>query len=79
MVQKSNLEFLTETGLRDAELIAILGNGATGNLVTLLDHAFNKFIVCQRLALVLVINTFLKSLLEFAGGYFLPLLILKSL
>ena len=72
------LEFLAETRLRNAELITVLRDSPSCDLIALFRHPFHQFIICQRLVLVLIVDTFLKCLLEFPSGYFLAILILKT-
>lgn len=72
------LEFFAEAGFRDAELVAVFGDGAAGDLVAFGCHAVHKFVVGEGLALVLGVDAFLERLLELAGGDFLTVLILQS-
>ena len=72
------LEFLSEAGLRDAQLVAVFCDCTARNLVTFGRHLLHELIVCERLALVLVIHTFLKRLLEFSRRYFLSILVLEA-
>ena len=76
--QGTELQFLAEAGLRNAELITIFGNGTTGHFIALFRHSIHQFIVCERLMLVLIVDTFLKSLLEFSGRHLLAILIFKT-
>ena len=72
------LEFLSEAGLRDAELIAVFCNRTARHLIAFGRHLLHELIVCERLALVLIIHAFLKRLLELSRRYFLSILVLEA-
>ena len=59
-----SLKLLTQSGHRNAELLAVLGYRTAGNVVALLAQHVFQLLVAERLTLVLVANDVFENLLD---------------
>ena len=70
--------FSTQAGRRYRQLVAILGNGPTGNFISFFRQRFHQLVIRERSRFVFLIHTIAKNLFDFLGGNFLTIFIFHT-